>query len=98
MFKNGDWLDALGNDIVLPRHLKWSDFVQSKEQRQQIICSIIQKHGVVDAWRSAFADSVPFKIAFQTIQNNSTVVCSFGGWAVHLAEGQSIQTRPGAGV
>lgn len=32
MFKNGViGSDALGNDIVLPRHLKWSDFVQSKE-------------------------------------------------------------------
>lgn len=83
MFKNGViGSDALGNDIVLPRHLKWSDFIQSKRNNASKSSSSIIQHGVamlnVPAQAIESAVQITFPKQFKTIP---TVVCSFGGYS-----------------
>lgn len=84
MFKNGViGSDALGNDIVLPQHLKWSDFVQSKRNNASKSSSSIIQHGVtmlnVPAQTIESAVQITFPKSF-TSGTIPTVVCSFGGY------------------
>nr|DAQ53623.1 MAG TPA: H-type lectin domain [Caudoviricetes sp.] len=82
MFKNGViGSDALGNDIVLPRHLKWSDFVQSKRNNASKSSSSITQHGVAMLNVPSNALEATIQIAFpKQFKTIPTVVCSFGGY------------------
>lgn len=82
MFKNGViGSAALGNDIVLPRHLKWSDFIQSKRNNASKSSGSIIQHGVamlnVPAQAIEGTIQITFPKQFKTLP---TVVCSFGGY------------------
>lgn len=82
MFKNGViGSDALGNDIVLPRHLKWSDFIQSKRNNTNKSSSSITQHGVAMLNVPAVTLEATTQITFpKKFKNIPTVVCSFGGY------------------
>ena len=82
MFKNGViGSDALGNDIVLPRHLKWSDFIQSKRNNSSKSSSSITQHGVAMLNVSSNALEATVQITFpKQFKTIPTVVCSFGGY------------------
>ena len=82
MFKNGViGSDALGNDIVLPRHLKWSDFIQSKRNNSSKSSSSIIQHGVAMLNVPAATLETAVQIIFpKQFKNIPTVVCSFGGY------------------
>lgn len=82
MFKNGViGSDALGNDIVLPRHLKWSDFVQSKRNNTNKSSSSITQHGVAMLNVPSNALEATIQITFpKKFKTIPTVVCSFGGY------------------
>lgn len=82
MFKNGViGSAALGNDIVLPRHLKWSDFIQSKRNNSSKSSSSIVQHGVAMLNVPAVALEATAQIIFpKQFKNIPTVVCSFGGY------------------
>lgn len=84
MFKNGViGSDALGNDIVLPRHLKWSDFVQSKRNNASKSSSSITQHGVAMLNVPSNALEATIQIAFpKQFKTIPTVVCSFGGYGL----------------
>lgn len=82
MFKNGViGSAALGNDIVLPRHLKWSDFIQSKRNNSSKSSSSIIQHGVAMLNVPAVTLEAAVQITFpKQFKNIPTVVCSFGGY------------------
>ena len=69
--------------IVLPRHLKWSDFIQSKRNNASKSSSSIIQHGVtmlnVPAQTIESAVQITFPKSF-TSGTIPTVVCSFGGY------------------
>ena len=67
--------------IVLPRHLKWSDFVQSKRNNASKSSSSIIQHGVAMLNVPAQAIEGTIQIAFpKQFKTIPTVVCSFGGY------------------
>lgn len=82
MFKNGViGSAALGNDIVLPRHLKWSDFIQSKRNTTNKSSSSITQHGVAMLNVPSNALEATIQITFpKQFKTLPTVVCSFGGY------------------
>ncbi len=90
MFKNGVIGRRTGNDIVLPRHLKWSDLIQSKRNNASKSSGSIIQHGVAELNVPACWLKVLFKSLFQNNSKQFLLVCSFGGYGLHLVRaGQS---------
>lgn len=85
MFKNGViGSDALGNDIVLPRHLKWSDFIQAKrDSTNQPVESVIFQYGRARVIAPTDAIEATTAIAFPKIFKSGTVptvICTYNGY------------------
>lgn len=85
MFKNGVISsDALGNDIVLPRHLKWSDFIQAKrDSTNQPIEPVIFQYGrarvIVPTETIESTTAVTFPKIFKS-GTVPTVICTYNGY------------------
>lgn len=85
IFKNGViGSDALGNDIVLPRHLKWSDFIQAKrDSTNQPVESVIFQYGRARVVAPTDAIETTTAIAFPKIFKSGTVptvICTYNGY------------------
>ena len=85
MFKNGViGSDALGNDIVLPRHLKWSDFIQAKrDSTNQPVESVIFQYGRARVIAPTDTIEATTAIVFPKIFKSGTVptvICTYNGY------------------
>lgn len=85
MFKNGViGSDALGNDIVLPRHLKWSDFIQAKrDSTNQPVESVIFQYGRARVVAPTDTIETTTTVAFPKIFKSGTVptvICTYNGY------------------
>ena len=85
MFKNGViGSDALGNDIVLPRHLKWSDFIQAKrDSTSQPVEPVIFQYGRARVIAPTDAIETTTTVAFPKIFKSGTVptvICTYNGY------------------
>lgn len=85
MFKNGViGSDALGNDIVLPRHLKWSDFIQAKrDSTNQPVEPVIFQYGRARVIAPNDTIETTTTVAFPKIFKSGTVpavICTYSGY------------------
>lgn len=85
MFKNGVISsDALGNDIVLPRHLKWSDFIQAKrDSTNQPVEPVIFQYGRARVIAPTDTTETTTTVAFPKIFKSGTVptvICTYNGY------------------
>ena len=85
MFKNGViGSDALGNDIVLPRHLKWSDLIQAKrDSTNQPVEPVIFQYGRARVVVPTDTIEATTTVAFPKIFKSGmipTVICTYNGY------------------
>lgn len=85
MFKNGViGSDALGNDIVLPRHLKWSDFIRAKrDSTNQPVEPVIFQYGRARVIAPTDTIEATTTVAFPKIFKSETVptvICTYNGY------------------